>query len=135
MLYQKRELAGMVDVGEPGPLPADLVGLADESLADLDWTYAPLGYRGFGFFPVLAPIVPAKVTQLQFRRALRLAGIKATVDAYIAAQDEETVEAWDYASEFRRDSPLLNAAAVALYGDDAAARLDALFLAAQGIVE
>jgi hypothetical protein len=135
MLYQKRLLAGMVDVGEPGPLPADLVGLADVSLADLGWTYEPLGYRGFGFFPVLAPVVPATVTQLQFRRALRLAGIKATVDAFIAAQDEETVEAWEYASEFRRDSPLLNAAAGALYGDDGPAQLDALFLAAQGIVE
>lgn len=51
MLYQRKHLADMSAVGEPGPLPADLDGLADGDLANLDWTDAFLGYRGDGFFP------------------------------------------------------------------------------------
>lgn len=41
----------MTNVGSLGPLPADLVGLADADLANLDWTDPSLGYRGDGFFP------------------------------------------------------------------------------------
>lgn len=54
ILYQKTTLAG-VPVGVPGPLPADLVGLADADLENLDWTAAGAGYQGFGFFPVEVP--------------------------------------------------------------------------------
>ena len=37
----------------PEGLPADLQGLASESLADLSWTDASLGYHGFGYWPVV----------------------------------------------------------------------------------
>lgn len=51
LLYQKTTLAGS-PVGEPGPLPADLVGLDDASLANLDWVDPAQGYGGHGFIPV-----------------------------------------------------------------------------------
>ncbi len=37
----------------PEGVPADLQGLAAESLADLSWTDTSLGYHGFGYWPVM----------------------------------------------------------------------------------
>lgn len=54
-------------------------------------------------------------TPLQMRRALRKLGQKAAVDAYIAQQDEDAQEAWEYASEIRRLDPL-TVALVAVLG-------------------
>ena len=51
ILYQKTTLAG-VPVGVPGQLPAELLGLADADLADLDWVDPAQGYGGHGFVPV-----------------------------------------------------------------------------------
>jgi hypothetical protein len=45
------------------------------------------------------------------RRALRQLGLKAQVDAMLALLDEETVEAWEYATQIPRSSPLITAAA------------------------
>lgn len=75
-LYQRRRLPS-TDIGSPGPLPKDLIGLKDQSLADLGWTDPALGYRGFGFFPVPDPVVqpPAKVvrvSKIDFSRLLTL---------------------------------------------------------------
>lgn len=70
ILYQRQTLAGD-DVGEPGPLPADLVGLTDESLADLSWASPALGYSDAKFIPVEvadpAP-TPLRVTKIGFSR-------------------------------------------------------------------
>src|SRR5690606_6788891 len=57
------------------------------------------------------PPVPASVTPLQARRALRQAGLLVTVEAQIATMGEEAVEAWEYAVAIDRDNPLLLAAA------------------------
>lgn len=62
MLYQRKILATGANVGEPGPLPAELVGWPDEALADVSKA-APqaaqqLGYAGHGFFPVEEPAPP-----------------------------------------------------------------------------
>ena len=51
ILYQKATLEG-APVGMPGPLPAELVGLDNASLVDLDWVDAAQGYGGLGFLPV-----------------------------------------------------------------------------------
>ncbi len=51
MDYAKIELPGTIAGLER--LPADLQGLAAESLADLSWTDASLGYHGFGYWPVV----------------------------------------------------------------------------------
>lgn len=66
MLYQRKDLASGSNVGEPGPLPPELVGLADHSLADLSWADPALGYSGAGFVPVSARIV----TTREFMRRL-----------------------------------------------------------------
>lgn len=55
MAYQKIELPSGDAIGNPGALPAELVGLADTSLADLNWTDPSLGFHGFGFVPVADP--------------------------------------------------------------------------------
>lgn len=58
--YQRKLLIDGSDIGAPGPLPHELVGLLDESLADLSAALPAvncddLGIAGQGFFPVDAP--------------------------------------------------------------------------------
>jgi hypothetical protein len=55
-----------------------------------------------------APIaVPESVTPRQVRLILLQQGLLANVEAMIAQQDEATKITWEFASEFRRDDPLL----------------------------
>jgi len=56
ILYQRKTLSPMTNVGDPGPVPAALLGWSDDALADVS-AAAPeaaeqLGYAGQGFFPV-----------------------------------------------------------------------------------
>ena len=55
MLYQRKLVPSMVDIGEAAELPADLQGLDDTTLADLSrglgQAAIELGYTGHGFFP------------------------------------------------------------------------------------
>ena len=44
---------------------------------------------------------------LQFRKALRQLGKMDAVKAYVEQADEETQEAWEYATEFRRLDPFI----------------------------
>ena len=57
-LYQRKTLPDTL-VGDPAPLPAELVGLSDACLADLSAAVPDaaeeLGYAGQGFFPVTPP--------------------------------------------------------------------------------
>lgn len=53
------------------------------------------------------PRVPASVTPRQVRLLLLSQNLLAQVETIIAASDEATKIAWEYASEFRRDDPLL----------------------------
>lgn len=64
MLYQKKLLSDMSLVGAPGPLPDELQGLADESLADLSWSDVSLGYQGYGFFPDSGQGTPSGLARL-----------------------------------------------------------------------
>lgn len=58
-LYQRKTLATDTLMGDPAPLPAELVGLSDACLADLSAAVPEaaeeLGYAGQGFFPVTPP--------------------------------------------------------------------------------
>ena len=58
MLYQRKTLPSTL-MGNPAPLPAELVGLSDACLADLSASVPEaaqeLGYAGQGFFPVTPP--------------------------------------------------------------------------------
>jgi hypothetical protein len=61
-LYQRRRLSPAEDLGAPAPLPRELAGLSNASLADLSaWSpeyAAQLGWAGEGFFPFTPPPSP-----------------------------------------------------------------------------
>lgn len=56
----------------------------------------------------LHPTPPA-ITPLQARKALRQSGLYALVTDFLEEADEEIQESWNYATEIRRDSPVLAA--------------------------
>lgn len=62
----------------------------------------------------LPPAVPFSITPRQCRLILLAQGLLADVEAMITQQDEATRITWEFASEFRRDDPLLNQLAVNL---------------------
>jgi hypothetical protein len=66
LAYQRKKLSDMSDIGQPGPLPADLVGLTDDVLENLPAALSPealeqLGYDDQGFFAVDDPPPPPQV--------------------------------------------------------------------------
>ena len=82
MIYQRISITSSQPIGESGQLPAELVGLADESLADLPAALdpCPVEWLDTGFLPV-EPVIPledlkaAARSQVYTRRdALRAAG-------------------------------------------------------------
>jgi hypothetical protein len=62
--------------------------------------------------------IPVKVYQplsaWQIRKVLTASGLRAQVEAAVLAADQDTQDAWHYASNFQRDDPILNAMAVSL---------------------
>lgn len=76
----------------------------------------------------LPPAVPKSITPRQCRLVLMSQGLLADVEAMIAAQDEATRITWEYALEFHRDDPLLNALAVNL--NLTSEQIDQFFIAA-----
>jgi hypothetical protein len=76
MLYQRKTLPDTL-MGDPAPLPAELVGLSDASLADLSAALGvaadETGYAGQGFFPFTPePPPPPPVDELHKVDFLRL---------------------------------------------------------------
>ena len=76
MLYQRKTLPD-TNMGDPAPLPAELVGLADASLADLSAALGvaadETGFAGQGFFPFTPePPPPPPVDELHKVDFLRL---------------------------------------------------------------
>jgi len=69
--------------------------------------------------------VPQSVSPWQMRRALNQLGLRAMVEAAVAAGDQDARDGWDYALEIRRDNPLLAGMASALGMTNA--QLDDLF--------
>lgn len=59
-------------------------------------------------------IIPPSVTPLQMRKALRLSGLYESVQSYLATQDAEVNEEWEYATQIDRDNVLIATAAVLL---------------------
>lgn len=55
--------------------------------------------------------IPAKVTALQARTALRRAGYLEQAEATIAGLGPEAQDAWEYSIEWARSSPMINALA------------------------
>lgn len=82
----------------PKPAWADIVAVAD----------------GFAAADLLARRQSLACGPLQLRRALRQTGDYAAVVAALSLADEETQEAWEYASEVRRLDPMIEAMRLAL---------------------
>lgn len=74
--------------------------------------------------------VPASVTPRQVRLLLLSQNLLADVEALIAASDEATQITWQYASEFRRDDPLLATLAAELTPPLTNEQIDQFFIAA-----
>lgn len=73
----------------------------------------------------------ASCTPFQGRMALAEAGLLTEVEMAIAAADEKTKVAWEYALEWKRTSPMIAALSIALNMTDA--QVDDLFRAAAQI--
>ena len=71
---------------------------------------------------------PSPVTPLQIRRALNAAGMRGMVEAALVAAPQDAKDAWDYATEIKRDDATLNAMATAL--GLTTAQVDDLFILA-----
>ena len=72
--------------------------------------------------------VPRQVTPLQARRALRAAGLLDQINAYVATQDADAQDAWEYATVIERNNPIIASAAAAL--GMTGEQIDGLFVAA-----
>lgn len=81
--------------------------------------------------PPAAASVPEVVTPFQARAALRAAGLLSQAEALVATGDDITKDAWEYATEFRRSSPLLTGLAAQLGMSEQ--QLDQLFIEAADI--
>lgn len=79
---------------------------------------------------IVQPDVPI-VTPWQIRNALNATGLRGAVEAAVLAADQTTKDAWQYATEFRRDNALVAAVATALGKTEA--ELDAVFAMAQTV--
>lgn len=132
-LWQRQTLAGE-NVGEPGPLPDNLVGLTEDSLADLSWADPSVGYADTAFVPVEvadAPMVPQVISRMQAKQVLLATDRLGAVDAVMATQPANVQLYWSDASHFHRSHPIIEqmGGALGLTSDD----LDALFIAAAQI--
>lgn len=136
--YQKISLATDEAIGEPGPLPAALFGLADGTLADLsrDIDPVPADWVGIGFIPVDDPPPPVQVPYaVDLRQAkikLYREGVLGTVEAMITSSgDVEVAIEWMAAKEVRRDHPFVNGAQLIL--GKTTAEMDQWFIEASQI--
>jgi len=77
------------------------------------------------------PVVPLSVTPRQVRLLLLSQNLLSQVGAMIAASDDATKITWQYASEFRRDDPLLEGLAQQLGLSNE--QIDQFFIAAAAI--
>lgn len=99
------------------------IAIADAALEDNwvpgdDAAIGDLYVAGFFVGPQTAAPVPDAVTPVQFRRALRRAGLYDAVAAYVATQDADTQDAWEYAVSIPRDDALVARAAAELGQSD-----------------
>ena len=58
--------------------------------------------------------IPASVSPRQIRQALTRAGLRASVEAAVAAGDQDTKDWYEFATEFRRDSTVVTGLGLAL---------------------
>lgn len=122
MLYQRKTLPD-TNMGNPAPLPAELVGLSDACLADLSAALGvaadETGYAGQGFFPFTPePPPPPPVDELNKIDFLRLFTQAERIAIRAAAKVNPVVEDYqamlDAASVVRLSDPDIQAGIPAL---------------------
>lgn len=82
--------------------------------------------------PVAVPPIPQVVSMAQARITLRRANLLSSVNTAVQQAGAETQDAWEYATELRRDSVLVLALATTL--NLTSQQVDDLFIAAAAIV-
>jgi hypothetical protein len=98
-----------------------IIRLSDNAIIPLDYDNRDytdfLLWESSGGVPQPADI-PVKIYQplsaWQVRKVLTASGLRAQVEATVLAADQDTQDAWHYASNFQRDDPILNAMTVSL---------------------
>lgn len=103
-------------------LPFSVVGTGEIVEADtITWPEPP------------APIVPVpqSVSPRQIRQALTRAGLRASVEAAVAAGDQDTKDWYEFATFFERSNPVVAALGAALNVSDA--QLDDLWILADSL--
>jgi hypothetical protein len=112
------EIVNVVEGEPPG-----VTTVADPSgLARIGGTYSG------GQFHAPAPVVPEKVSDLQFRLALSQAGLRTAAEAFIADAPQDMRDYWDRSLVIHRNHPMILAATVALNKTEQ--DLDAVFILA-----
>lgn len=76
-------------------------------------------------YPAQPNIVPQSVTPLQFRRALNQLNMRTSIENYVNTLDADSKDAWEYATVFERNDPIISSAATAL--NKTSAEVDELF--------
>lgn len=65
-------------------------------------------------YPEEPNVVPQSVSPIQFRKALNQLNIRNEVDNYVGTLDQDSKDAWEYATSFDRGNPIILEATVAL---------------------
>lgn len=113
MNYQRKRLPDL-DIGQPAPLPSELVGLDDATLADLSAALDPtacdeLGYTGQGFFPVEDPPPPPVAPIISPYDLLMLFTTPERIAIRTAAQNSMAIADWlgllDHVQAVHMDDP------------------------------
>ena len=60
------------------------------------------------------PVPPIVVKPRQIRQALTIVGLRAAVEAYVAAGDQDLRDWWEFATSFEENHPMVISAAAAL---------------------
>lgn len=76
-------------------------------------------------YPEQPNLVPQSVTPLQFRRALNQLNMRTAIENYVNTLDEDSKDAWQYATIFERNNIIITSAAAAL--NKTSAEVDDLF--------
>jgi hypothetical protein len=139
MDYQEVTVPGNVPVGVPAPLPLDLVGLADVSLADLTPAIGvpaatQLGYLNTGYLPVPppSPTPHFTVSAGALRIALDRVGLLNDFNSAVNGLSQEFDLWWDHQPTFTLGS-LFILAVMAEAGPPLSDDMEAVFVAAASV--
>lgn len=113
---------------DTAPESTVLIGLEDAAFVSIGFVHDGQSFSDQTSLPSPAVVVPDSVTPRQVRLLLLSQNLLSQVEAIIAASDAATKITWGFASEFRRNDPLLTALASQLGLTDE--QVDQFFIAA-----